>query len=80
MVLIDFVKDVLSPWYELIGADPSMAATTLIAIDMGGYQLAHDLAQSKESWMMTSVTGYMAGASLVFSIPVALKMLNKDAQ
>lgn len=76
--LTAFVTNVLSPWYELIGADPSMAATTLIAIDMGGYQLAHDLAQSKESWMMASVTGYMAGASLVFSIPVALKMLNKE--
>ena len=76
--LTAFVTNVLSPWYEMIGADPSMAATTLIAIDMGGYQLAHDLAQSKESWMMASVTGYMAGASLVFSIPVALKMLNKE--
>ena len=76
--LTAFVTNVLSPWYELIGADPSMAATTLIAIDMGGYQLAHDLAQSKESWMMASVTGYMSGASLVFSIPVALKMLNKE--
>lgn len=61
-----FVTNVLSPWYELIGADPSMAATTLIAIDMEGYQLAHDLAQSKESWMMASMTGYMSGASLVF--------------
>lgn len=76
--LTAFVTNVLSPWYELIGADPSMAATTLIAIDMGGYQLAHDLAQNKESWMMASVTGYMSGASLVFSIPVALKMLNKE--
>ena len=76
--LTAFVTNVLSPWYELIGADPSMAATTLIAIDMGGYQLAHDLAQSKESWMMASITGYMSGASLVFSIPVALKMLNKE--
>ena len=76
--LTAFVTNVLSPWYEVIGADPSMAATTLIAIDMGGYQLAHDLAQSKESSMMASVTGYMSGAPLVFSIPVALKMLNKE--
>lgn len=55
-----------------------MAVTTLIAIGMGGYQLAHDLAPRKKSWMMASVTGYMAGASLVLSIPVALKMLNKE--
>lgn len=35
--LTAFVTNVLSSWYELIGADPSMAETTLIAIDMGGY-------------------------------------------
>ena len=54
-----------------------MAATTFIAVDMGGYQLADALAETRESWIMAMVTGYMAGATIVFSIPVALKMLEK---
>ena len=54
-----------------------MAATTFIAIDMGGYQLADALAQTRESWIMAMMTGYMAGATIVFTIPVALKMLEK---
>ena len=76
--LASFVTSVLSPSFEFLGADPAMAATTLIAVDMGGYQLAAELAETKESWMMAMVTGYMSGASLVFSIPVALKMLNRE--
>lgn len=76
--LTSFVTQVLSPAFEIFGADPAMAATTLIAVDMGGYQLASELAKSKESWMIATVTGYMSGASLVFSIPVALKMLSKE--
>lgn len=70
-----FVGSVFGPIFGVIGADPSMAATTFIAVDMGGYQLAYDLAQTKESWIMSMVTGYMAGATLVFTIPVSLKIL-----
>ncbi|MDO4443853.1 MAG: ethanolamine utilization protein EutH [Slackia sp.] len=75
--LTAFVSDVFGPVYSAIGADPAMAATTFIAVDMGGYQLAEALAQTKESWIMAMVTGYMAGATIVFTIPVALKMLEK---
>lgn len=73
--LTAFVEFVFGPLYSAVGADPAMAATTFIAVDMGGYQLADALAQTRESWIMAMVTGYMAGATIVFSIPVALKML-----
>lgn len=72
-----FVSKVFGPLFSLVGADPAMAATTFIAVDMGGYQLAEALASTKESWIMAMMTGYMAGATIVFSIPVALKMLQK---
>lgn len=72
-----FVSSVFGPLYSAVGADPAMAATTFIAVDMGGYQLADALAQTRESWIMAMVTGYMAGATIVFTIPVALKMLEK---
>lgn len=75
--LTAFVETVFGPAYSALGADPAMAATTFIAVDMGGYQLADVLAQTRESWIMAMMTGYMAGATIVFTIPVALKMLEK---
>lgn len=75
--LTAFVSSVFGPVYGALGADPAMAATTFIAVDMGGYQLADALAHTRESWMMAMITGYMAGATIVFTIPVALKMLQK---
>lgn len=73
-----FVSKIFGPLYSIVGADPAMAATTFIAVDMGGYQLAEALASTKESWIMAMMTGYMAGATIVFSIPVALKMIQKE--
>ncbi|WP_303250605.1 ethanolamine utilization protein EutH [uncultured Senegalimassilia sp.] len=75
--LTAFVEGVSGPAYGALGADPAMAATTFIAVDMGGYQLADALAQTRESWIMAMMTGYMVGATIVFTIPVALKMLEK---
>ena len=72
-----FVETVFGPIFGAIGADPAIAATTFIAVDMGGYQLADALASSRESWIMAMTTGYMAGATIVFSIPVGLAMLEK---
>lgn len=75
--LASFVKAIFGPAFSAVGADPAIAATTFIAVDMGGYQLAEALADTKESWIMAMVTGYMAGATIVFSIPVGLAMIDK---
>lgn len=76
--LTQIVEKGFGPAFNLVGADPAMAATTFIAVDMGGYQLADALAQTRESWIMAMMTGYMAGATIVFSIPVALKMIEAE--
>ena len=75
--LSTFIEVVFGPAFGAIGADPAIAATTLIAVDMGGYQLADALARSREAWIIAMITGYMAGATIVFSIPVGLAMLDK---
>ncbi|MDR1713434.1 MAG: ethanolamine utilization protein EutH [Coriobacteriales bacterium] len=75
-----FVSSVFGPAFNFVGADPAMAATTFIAVDMGGYQLADALAETRESWIMAMMTGYMGGATIVFTIPVALKMIQKKDQ
>ena len=71
------ISYIVSPVFSSIGADPSIAATSLIAVDMGGYKLAEVLAESKEDWIMAMIVGYMAGATMIFSIPVGLAMLVK---
>lgn len=73
--LSQFVSAVAGPFFAMIGADPAIAATTIIAIDMGGYQLADVLAESREAWIVASLVGYMSGATIIFSIPVGLAML-----
>lgn len=74
-LLSELVSKLVGPLYASIGADPAIAATTLIAADMGGYQLAKALAQSPEGWIVATVAGFMSGATLIFSIPVGLAML-----
>lgn len=72
-----FITAVFGPGFEAVGADPAIAATTFIAVDMGGYQLAEAVAATREAWVIATVVGYMAGATIVFSIPVGLAMLQK---
>ncbi|MHC5234351.1 ethanolamine utilization protein EutH [Brucella sp. LJL56] len=75
--LSQFISSLVGPLHTILGADPAIAATTVIAADMGGYQLAKALAQSPEGWIMAMVVGFMAGATIIFSIPVGLAMLKK---
>ena len=72
------IKTLCGPAFELVGADPGMAVTTFIAVDMGGYQLAQSLADGVDNWIMATVVGYMSGATIIFSIPVGLAMLRKS--
>ncbi|PBB04683.1 ethanolamine utilization protein EutH [Salimicrobium humidisoli] len=72
-----FIDTVVGPFFERIGADPGIAATAIIASDMGGYPLAGALQESYEGWAMALVVGFTAGATIVFSIPMGLAMLDK---
>ena len=75
--LTAFISHVFGPLFALVGADQAIAGS-FIAVDMGGYQLSKALAQTNESWIMAMMAGYMVGATVVFSIPVALKMLKRE--
>ncbi|MGM9956445.1 MAG: ethanolamine utilization protein EutH [Peribacillus sp.] len=72
-----FIDKLVGPFFNLLGADPAIAATAILASDMGGYQLANALKGSYEGWIMALIVGYMAGATIVFSIPMGLAMLDK---
>lgn len=72
-----FIEHVFGPMFDKIGADPAIAATSILATDMGGYQLAEVLKESYEGWIMAMIVGFMAGATIVFTIPLGLPMLEK---
>ncbi len=80
-VLAKILGPVITPLYTFLGADPSMFATTLLAIDMGGYPLAMEMALTPEAGRYAGIIlGSMMGPTIVFSIPVALGIIKKEDQ
>ena len=77
-VLAGLLKPVIVPVFSLLGADPAMFAGTILACDMGGGALAAQLAESPEAALLGGVlTGSMLGATVVFTIPVAMGILEE---
>lgn len=78
-VLAAILKPVVVPVYSLLGADPAMFAGTILACDMGGGPLAAELTTDPQAAMLGGVlTGSMLGATIVFTIPVAMGILKEE--
>ena len=78
-VLASLLKPVVVPVYTFLGADPAMFAGTILACDMGGGALAQELTQNEQAALLGGViTGSMLGATIVFTIPVALGILKEE--
>jgi ethanolamine transporter len=78
-VLAKLLEPVIVPMYTAVGADPSMFATTLLANDMGGYPLAMQLAIDPDAGLLAGlILGAMMGPTIVFTIPVALGIIEKE--
>ena len=75
-VLAAVLKPVVVPVYSFLGADPAMFAGTILACDMGGGPLAAELTADPQAAALGGVlTGSMLGATIVFTIPVAMGIL-----
>lgn len=78
-VLANILKPVVVPVYEFLGADPAMFAGTILACDMGGGALANELTENSDAALLGGViTGSMLGATVVFTIPVAMGILQTE--
>ena len=78
-VLAKLLKPVVVPVYQFLGADPAMFAGTLLACDMGGGALAAQMTRDPQAAMLGGViTGSMLGATVVFTIPVAMGILRPE--
>lgn len=78
-VIAMLLGPVIIPVYEMLGANPSVFAGSILAIDMGGFFLAKELAGGDvAAWLYSGVLlASMMGATMVFSIPVALGIIEK---
>ena len=78
-VLAKLLRPVVVPVYTFLGADPAMFAGTILACDMGGGALAKELTADPEAAALGGVLcGSMLGATIVFTIPVAMGILREE--
>ncbi|MBQ9166951.1 MAG: ethanolamine utilization protein EutH [Oscillospiraceae bacterium] len=78
-VLAAVLRPVVVPVYQFLGADPAMFAGTILACDMGGGPLAAELTNDSQAALLGGVlTGGMLGATIVFTIPVAMGILSEE--
>lgn len=77
-VLAAVLKPVVVPVYGFLGADSAMFAGTILANDMGGAALAAQMTEDPQAALLGGVlTGAMLGATIVFTIPVAMGILEE---
>ncbi len=78
-VLANLLKPVVVPVFSFLGADPAMFAGTILACDMGGGPLAQELTADPQAAALGGIIcGSMLGATIVFTIPVALGILKEE--
>lgn len=78
-VLANLLRPVVTPVYRLLGADPGVFPGTILANDMGGAALAMEMAESREAGLFGGlIIGSMLGATIVFTIPVALGIIREE--
>ena len=78
-VLAAVLKPVVVPVFGFLGADAAMFAGSILACDMGGGALAAQMTADTDAALLGGViTGSMLGATIVFTIPVAMGILGEE--
>ena len=78
-VIANILKPVIVPLFGILGADPAMFAGSIIANDMGGAPLAQALAIDPNAGLFGGlIVGAMLGPTIVFTIPVALGIIEEQ--
>ena len=78
-VLAAVLRPVVVPVFHLLGADAAMFAGSVLACDMGGGVLARELTEDPQAAALGGViVGSMLGATVVFTIPVAMGILQEE--
>ncbi len=72
-----FIINVIGPVFNVIGADPVLAAAFIMAPDCGSFALATEIGQTPDLFPLILATGFMCASSISFNIPIGLSMLEK---
>lgn len=77
-VFSNIFSPMIIPVYNFFGADPSVFAGTIFPSDMGGYPLAVMLANNEKFIQFSGVIlATMMGSTLIFTIPVGLRIIKE---
>ncbi len=78
-VLAEFLGPVFDFVYDVFGIEPSIIPASIFANDMGGAPLAKEIAKNSEVGMYNAmIVSSMMGATVSFTIPLALGSLKKE--
>lgn len=78
-VIAAHLGPLVGPLYEAVGADKGMFAGTILACDMGGFPLAKTMATTDAARLYSGIIlASMMGPTIVFTIPVALGIIDKS--
>ncbi|MFV0497551.1 MAG: ethanolamine utilization protein EutH [Candidatus Fimivivens sp.] len=70
------LSPILTPFFSMLGADPSMFASCFLANDCGGAALAKELANSPEVGLFSGlIVSSMLAPTLTFTIPISLGLV-----
>lgn len=80
-LMADKLGSVIIPFSKILNLDPSVFAGSLLAPDMGGFQMATALQGRTDIGSFSSVViASTLGTVLSFTIPVAMSMISKEDQ
>ncbi|AOM83451.1 ethanolamine utilization protein EutH [Salisediminibacterium beveridgei] len=75
-VIAEVVLPIAGPVFAWFGADPAMLSGMLLAIDMGGYAIAMEMALTEEAALFSGIIlSTLLGPTFVFTVPVALGLI-----
>ena len=77
-VIAKGLKPIITPFYEMIGADPALFAGTILANDMGGWSLGSEIALNYEGAVLGGlILSATLGATLSFLYQLLWEWLRK---
>ncbi|GAB6169182.1 ethanolamine utilization protein EutH [Clostridium carnis] len=77
-LISDFILKYFVPFTIKVGIDPSIISSSFIAIDMGAFNIANNISQSKELIYFSGVLiASILGCTISFTLPLALGIINK---
>ncbi|MFT4144361.1 MAG: ethanolamine utilization protein EutH [Mobilitalea sp.] len=77
-IISDIIGKSIAPVFRFLHIDPAMIAS-VFAIDMGGYQLALNLAEDPLIGKYAGIIlGATIGCTLIFTIPVGISLIDKE--